>query len=616
MKKKLLLVALLCAATIPVADTIDLSNLDDYQGLTAPTYISKDNTGTNPISNEAATLGRVLFYDLNLSSDNTIACASCHRQSFAFSQNRQTSQGVNGETGRHSTRLINSRFADEIRFFWDERAATLEDQTTMPIQDHKEMGFSGTLGDPDFNDLLVKLDEIDYYNDLFNAAFGDTAITEARMQIAMAQFVRSIQSFDSKYDFGRALVIDELDVFPNFSPDENAGKDLFMTSASFVLDTLTVPVSGGSTSLDSVAYRVSGGFGCNQCHRAPEFDIDPASLNNSLTSVIGGGSDFTVTRSPSLRDLFGIGGGENGPFFHAGVSGGIDAIVDQYNLVVDLDIKSNVDPRLIPMGKAQFLNMTEIEIDQLEVFLKTLTGIDVYTNRIWSDPFNLDGSLSLVGQPKVVLKLKANLGGAWASGEMRTDLNSESLLPLTSPYSNVPMNSVDSDYFTNNPDVVDWVWVELRRSISASDTVTGVAALIDKNGVIHTPDETDSIVIEGVGNSEYHVVVGHRNHLSVMSLNPKSLSSIESSELDLTLSSTAYGLAPSVEVSSGVYALWPGDGNEDESVTAFDYLNTWLPVNGSIGYFSGDFNLDGDVSAFDFLNAWLLSNGLSSQVPQ
>jgi len=54
----------------------------------------------------------------------------------------------NGRTGRHSMRLINARFSNEAKFFWDERAVTLEQQTTKPIQDHAEMGFSGKMDVP------------------------------------------------------------------------------------------------------------------------------------------------------------------------------------------------------------------------------------------------------------------------------------------------------------------------------------------------------------------------------------------------------------------------------------------------------------------------------------
>ena len=151
--KKITLIALMALSLLGIRGTIDLNNLLNYAGQSKPAYIQKDNTPVaNPITNAGATLGRVLFYDKNLSVNNTIACASCHQQRFAFGDTALQSLGLTGGlTGRHSMRLVNSRFAEESKFFWDERAASLEVQTSRPIQDHVEMGFSGANGDPDFD---------------------------------------------------------------------------------------------------------------------------------------------------------------------------------------------------------------------------------------------------------------------------------------------------------------------------------------------------------------------------------------------------------------------------------------------------------------------------------
>lgn len=139
---------------ILVSSSLDLSTLFNYENQQTPLFIQKDNTNSNPISDDGATLGRVLFYDKLLSSNNQIACASCHKQEIAFGDDEIQSEGVNGLTGRHSMRLINSRYSNEEKFFWDERANTLEEQSTMPIQDHAEMGYSGQNGDPSFQDLI------------------------------------------------------------------------------------------------------------------------------------------------------------------------------------------------------------------------------------------------------------------------------------------------------------------------------------------------------------------------------------------------------------------------------------------------------------------------------
>jgi len=112
---------LIMTSSVAYAQTkpeLDLGNLANYANQPVPSYITKGNMPAhNPLTDAGATLGRVLFYDTRLSSDNTISCASCHLQELAFGDSAQASTGVNGTTARHSTRLINMRFATEVRFF-------------------------------------------------------------------------------------------------------------------------------------------------------------------------------------------------------------------------------------------------------------------------------------------------------------------------------------------------------------------------------------------------------------------------------------------------------------------------------------------------------------------
>ena len=352
------------------ANTIDLENLENYANQSIPAYITKDNMGSNVITDKGATLGRVLFYDKMLSIDNSISCASCHNQNLAFGDDARASVGVDGTTGRHSMRLVNARFSDEVRFFWDERSASLEDQSTMPIQDHIEMGYSGENGDPSFNDLIAKLSEQGYYTEFFQWVYGDSEITEERMQYALAQFVRSIQSFDSKYDAGRSAAPNDGAPFSNFTQDENAGKQLFL----------------GRPVFDADGVRTAGGAGCAGCHRPPEFDIDPNSRNNGIIGTIAGtGLDRTNTKSPTLRDVLGTTRRVNGQLMHSGNFGAIQGVLSHYNNITTPN--PQLDPRLNPGGNPQQLNLTVDERRQLLVFIETLTGSDVYTNKKWSNPF-------------------------------------------------------------------------------------------------------------------------------------------------------------------------------------------------------------------------------------
>jgi cytochrome c peroxidase len=354
--------------------TLDLSTLENYANQGKPGYILKDNTPPgNPITDAGATLGRVLFYDKRLSRNNTVSCATCHQQAHGFSDTAVASFGVGGTTGRHSTRLPNARFGTEPHFFWDERAVTLEDQTTHPIKSETEMGFSGTNGDPPFSSLLSRLAAIQEYQILFNFAFGSSTIDETRIQNALAQFVRSIQSFDSKYDAGRAAVPDP-QPFPNFTASENNGKQLFLRPAN------------------------QGGAGCAGCHRPPEFDIDPDSLNNGVIFAIGGGTDLTNTHSPSLRNLADSNGQLNGPFMHNGGFTSFAQVINHYAAIPGNN--QNLDPRLRrPGGQVQVLNLTPQQRLDIEAFLLTLSGTAVYLEPKWSNPFSASGTITLVNVP-------------------------------------------------------------------------------------------------------------------------------------------------------------------------------------------------------------------------
>ncbi len=363
------------AIKVEFGTNIDPTNLTNYANQTRPAYIGgKDNTGGNTITNAKATLGRVMFYDKNLSFDNTIACGSCHKQKFAFGDTAIASPGVaGGITARHTMRLINARYAVETKFFWDERAATLEIQTTQPIQNHAEMGFSGLSGRPGLANLLTKLQSINYYNELFKFVYGDINVTETRMQECLVQFVRSIQSFDSKYDAGRSVVPNDGAPFPNFTAQENQGKQIFLTPPVF----------------DAGGNRISGGAGCNACHSAPEFDIDPNTGNNGIIAKIppGAGIGITVTRAPSLRDVTNGSGIENSPLMHTANLTTLQNVIGHYGTINIAPGNTNLDPRLRPNGQGQKLNFTGTEVNSLISFLKTLSGTNVYNDVKWGNPF-------------------------------------------------------------------------------------------------------------------------------------------------------------------------------------------------------------------------------------
>jgi cytochrome c peroxidase len=182
-----------------------------------------DNTpADNPVTDHGATLGRVLFYDTRLSANNTTACGSCHHQSRAFADPQRFSKGFEGkQTDRNAMSLVNLRYYPRGRFFWDERARSLEDQALRPIQSETELG-------QDLTRLPGTLAQDDRYPELFQRAFGDRKITPDRIGRALAQFLRSLVSYQSKYDEGIAKVLFVGDDFENFTAQENRGKALFL----------------------------------------------------------------------------------------------------------------------------------------------------------------------------------------------------------------------------------------------------------------------------------------------------------------------------------------------------------------------------------------------------
>jgi cytochrome c peroxidase len=181
-----------------------------------------DNTPIeNPTTDAGAALGRVLFYDTKLSVNNTTSCGICHRQEHAFAEPMRVSAGHQGKQGdRNSMSLVNLRFTRAF-FFWDERALTLEEAVLLPIHSLLELGH-------DSKSLVKSVAADPRYVPLFLQAFGSKEVSEKRISQALAQFIRSLTSFDSKYDRAAVQAKDSKEDFAGFNKQENQGKTLFI----------------------------------------------------------------------------------------------------------------------------------------------------------------------------------------------------------------------------------------------------------------------------------------------------------------------------------------------------------------------------------------------------
>ncbi len=200
---------------------------------------------------------------------------------------------------------------------------------------------------------------------------------------------------------------------------------------------------------------------------------------------------------------------------------------------------------------------------------------------------------------------------------MSTDLIGLSDFPLSQPFNTEPWNYAGSETLSLVPtDVVDWVLLTLRQYETVPTSIVGHrAALLLEDGRIVDVDGISPVDFPDVDYGFYYLWIQHRMHLDIMSASQLNVRGDTDSYSFTTGQDRALGTMPMVELESGVFGMWGGDGNADGSVTALDFLDVWLPDNGNAGYLAADFNMDGQVTAFDFLTIWLVSNGQSTQVP-
>ena len=346
----------------------DFLNLPDaafnYNPITPP-YLNTPNiqgqintSQNNPVTDWGATLGRVLFYDKNLSLNKTISCASCHKQANGFSDPATKSAGFNGGlTGRHSMSLVNAKYYPNGRFFWDQRANTLEQQTLIPIQDMVEMGMT-------LPELQSRLQSLPYYPILFSKAFGNDAINSTRISQALSQFVRSIVSYQSKYDAGRQAFPPGPPppnvIFSNFSAAENRGKELFLSTA-----------------------------GCAPCHGSETFTA-PLEKNNGIDLINTDRGFGLITGNPAMDGHFKVGSLRNiemtAPYMHDGRFNTLEQVIDHYSDGVKSN--PNLSPQLrLPNGAPRNLNLSPGDKAAIVAFLKTLTDPTLATDVRFSNPF-------------------------------------------------------------------------------------------------------------------------------------------------------------------------------------------------------------------------------------
>jgi cytochrome c peroxidase len=337
----------------------------NYASVTLPAHLNTpqvrnqiNTPNNNPVTDQGAALGRVLFYDKSLSFNNTTACASCHQQANSFSDPAKFSKGfVGGLTTRNSMSLLNAVYYPNGRFFWDERAASAEAQASRPIVHPVEMGMT-------MPSVVAKLKTLAYYPGLFQNAYGSPTIDSARIVRSLAQFIRSMVSYRTKYDTGRTALTNNQNPgntnFANFTAEENQGKQLFFNQGN-----------------------------CSTCHVSETFSA-PGARNNGLDLVFTDNGVGANTGNPTQNGLFKVpslrGIEKSAPYMHDGRFATLEQVVEHYNSQVKPHV--NLSPQLRgPNGQPRRLNLTPAQKNALVAFMKTLTDTGIAADAKFSDPF-------------------------------------------------------------------------------------------------------------------------------------------------------------------------------------------------------------------------------------
>lgn len=330
------------------------------------------NFDAGELVDHKASLGRVLFYDKNLSADRSVSCASCHQQSLAFADDKILSQGANGNTtsrnsialssfrsfGQHYDKTLNAG-TNIPGLFWDERAEDVEDQLRQTINNPNEMGM-------ELQDIVDIINSTDYYSILHEKAYGNAEVSEQHILESIEAFVNSIGSNSSKFE---TSVLENLNFITGDmvtgEMNNELGFELFVTN-------------------------------CNSCHNTSFNLVENAEelerfsvANNGLTLADNDQGVYEYTQNEEDRGKFKIPGLLNieltAPYMHDGRFASLEEVVEHYNS--GIEYSESLHPALKDGNQAKRLNLSEEEKTALVDFLKLLTDDEVKTNIKWSNPF-------------------------------------------------------------------------------------------------------------------------------------------------------------------------------------------------------------------------------------
>lgn len=298
-------------------------------------------------------LGRILFYDPQLSAANTIACASCHKQSHAFADDGRFSMGVRGKrTERNAPAIL--RMGPNL--FWDGRSPDLNALSTNPIENHLEMGIEN------FSALEEKLGQLDYYKQLFSKA--NLPINKNSISACLTQFMTQMLS-NKNFNVWNTMV--------DLGGKEELGRKIFNEKGR-------CSNCHSGNNLDGWGQLDNIGLDYEYKDKGALVKID----SSNFEPLYGEG----FFRIPSLINIK-----HTGPYMHDGRFNTLEEVVDHYNsgikkhknlsLLLRQGETWSTDPNAEPVR----LGLTEYEKECLVAFLNSLTDETVRQNPMLSNPF-------------------------------------------------------------------------------------------------------------------------------------------------------------------------------------------------------------------------------------
>lgn len=294
----------------------------------------------NPVTIEGAELGRHLFYDPILSEDSTMACASCHKQEFAFSDSpNQFSKGQDAKVlSRNTMPLFNLAWCNE--YFWDGRASSLENQVFEPVRSHDEMNLSWV-------DAEARISRSEFYRKKFQIVFGEKKIDSVMISKAIGQFLRTLISNTSRYDSLQMGLI-------SFTKDEVDGFEIV----------------NNMTTGDCLHCHTSDADGLGTTNKFSNNGLDAFTDSHQCKDVgrgkiTGAVKDYGNFRIPSFRNLL-----FTAPYMHDGRFKTLEEVLDFYSEGVKMN--STIDSKMgtAPHGGA---HLTADQKRKVIAFLKTMT---------------------------------------------------------------------------------------------------------------------------------------------------------------------------------------------------------------------------------------------------